>query len=52
MAIQNNSVSGKDKSTPIGRVANSLEEDAVTADAPDDQSDEETSPDASDESED
>ena len=52
MAIPNDSISGKDKSTPIGRVSNSLEEDSVTAEAPDDQGDEETSPDASEESED
>ncbi len=42
---------GKDKSTPIGIVSNSLDEDSDAADAPDDQSAEETSPDASDESE-
>jgi hypothetical protein len=52
MAIPNNSVSGKDKSTPIGRVSNSLEEVSDAVEAPDDQSDEETSPAASDESED
>jgi hypothetical protein len=42
---------GKDKSTPIGIVSNSLDEDSVTDEAPDDQSAEETSSDASDESE-
>jgi hypothetical protein len=41
---------GKDKSTPIGIVSNSLDEDSDTAETPD-QSADETSPDASDESE-
>jgi hypothetical protein len=42
---------GKDKSTPIGLVSNSLDEDSDTAETPDDQSADATSPDASDESE-
>jgi hypothetical protein len=52
MANPNNAISGKDKSTPIGLVSNSLDEDSDTSETPDDQSAEETSPDASDESED
>lgn len=42
---------GKDKSTPIGIVSNSLDEEPGATEAPDDQSADETSPDASDESE-
>ncbi len=42
---------GKDKSTPIGIVSNSLDESSDSAEAPEDQSADETSPDASDESE-
>jgi hypothetical protein len=42
---------GKDKSTPIGIVSNSLDEDAVTDEVSADQGAEETSPDAAEQSE-
>ena len=52
MANPNNAISGKDKSTPIGLAEDTVQDDLDTAEVPDDQSADETSPDASDEGED
>jgi len=52
MPNPNSPISGKDKSTPIGLEADSAQEDLGTTEVPDGQSADDTSPDASDESED